>query len=39
VGIACGFSYFHEDSHQQIIHQDIKAPHILLDKQFNATLG
>jgi len=38
VGIACGLSYLHEDSHQQFIHEDIKAPNILLDKQINAKI-
>jgi serine/threonine protein kinase len=39
VRIARGVSYFHEYSHQQIIHRNIKAPNTLLDKQFNAKIA
>ncbi len=34
MGIAHGLSYLHENSHKQIINQNMKPPNILLDKQF-----
>jgi serine/threonine protein kinase len=38
VGITRGFVYLHEDLQPCIIHRDIKASNILLDKNFNAKI-
>ncbi len=39
VGIAHGLLYLYEDLQLCVIHQDIKASNILLDKTFNAKIA
>ncbi|XP_042430872.1 probable LRR receptor-like serine/threonine-protein kinase At1g53440 isoform X2 [Zingiber officinale] len=39
IGIARGLSYFHEESRLKIVHRDIKATNILLDKDLNAKIS
>jgi serine/threonine protein kinase len=38
LGIASGLQYIHEDSQPRLIHRDIKASNILLDKYFHAKI-
>ncbi|XP_074562389.1 putative LRR receptor-like serine/threonine-protein kinase At1g53440 [Curcuma longa] len=39
IGIARGLSYLHEESRLKIVHRDIKATNILLDKDLNAKIS
>lgn len=39
LGVAHGLYYLHEEVQPSIVHRDIKAPNILLDKNMNPKIG
>ncbi|XP_065009140.1 probable LRR receptor-like serine/threonine-protein kinase At1g07650 isoform X1 [Musa acuminata AAA Group] len=39
IGIAKGLAYIHEESRLKVVHRDIKATNILLDKNLNAKIS
>lgn len=39
LGTARGLAFLHEESEQRIVHRDIKASNILLDKDYNPKIG
>lgn len=39
IGTASGLAFLHEEAEPHIVHRDIKASNILLDRHFNPKIG